>query len=217
MVLPVFLYETLQPPCFRFSTFVLLLLRAPYGFSILLGSRCVRCGSVHGPLLFMARVQSRKLQLLFVIHVDTKVRACSQRILSKPTAGRIVYFLSFRVRTHEVAQLISYAWRSSQPARIPSSVFRPRQVSGCERVVTRVELTTHEDHCIPYCADPRHAEDTLFFVAEEDWRLYEEDCKRGGGTWCKGRANRARRGGREAKDLRRGDGRGVREWRRGGR
>ena len=40
-----------------------------------------------------------------------------------------------------------------------------------------MELTTHEDHCIPYCADPRHAEDTLFFVAEEDWRLYEEDCK----------------------------------------
>ena len=26
-------------------------------------------------------------------------------------------------------------------------------------------------------ADCRHAEDTLFFVAEEDWRLYRSDCK----------------------------------------
>ena len=33
-----------------------------------------------------------------------------------------------------------------------------------------------EDHVLPYCADPRHPPDTLFFVAEEDWRLKEAHC-----------------------------------------
>ena len=30
---------------------------------------------------------------------------------------------------------------------------------------------------LPFCADPRHPEDTLFFVFEEDWRLNPWDCK----------------------------------------
>jgi len=28
-----------------------------------------------------------------------------------------------------------------------------------------------EDYALPYMADPRHAADTLFFVAEEDFRI----------------------------------------------
>ena len=28
---------------------------------------------------------------------------------------------------------------------------------------------------LPWMRDPGHASDTLFFVAEEDWRLYEHD------------------------------------------
>ena len=35
---------------------------------------------------------------------------------------------------------------------------------------------TREDHVLPYCADQRHPPDTLFFVAEEDWRLKEAHC-----------------------------------------
>ena len=33
-----------------------------------------------------------------------------------------------------------------------------------------------KDHIIPYCADQRHPADTLFFIAEEDWRLAEAHC-----------------------------------------
>ena len=33
-----------------------------------------------------------------------------------------------------------------------------------------------QDHALPFCADPRHAPDTLFLIAEEDWRLRETDC-----------------------------------------
>ena len=33
-----------------------------------------------------------------------------------------------------------------------------------------------KDHIIPYCADQRHPADTLFFIAEEDWRLKESHC-----------------------------------------
>ena len=29
-----------------------------------------------------------------------------------------------------------------------------------------------QDHILPYMTDPRHAPDTLFFVVEEDWRLF---------------------------------------------
>ena len=32
-----------------------------------------------------------------------------------------------------------------------------------------------EDHLLPYMADERHPEDTLFFVAEEDFRFYKGD------------------------------------------
>ena len=32
-----------------------------------------------------------------------------------------------------------------------------------------------EDHILPYCADERHPPDTLFIVAEEDWRIYEAE------------------------------------------
>ena len=31
------------------------------------------------------------------------------------------------------------------------------------------------DLLLPYCADPRHAPDTKFFIIEQDWRLYPED------------------------------------------
>ena len=35
-----------------------------------------------------------------------------------------------------------------------------------------IELPANsKDHIIPYCADQRHPMDTLFFIAEEDWRL----------------------------------------------
>ena len=34
---------------------------------------------------------------------------------------------------------------------------------------------------MPYMADERHADDTLFIVAEEDWRIYEKDCHGAGG------------------------------------
>ena len=33
-----------------------------------------------------------------------------------------------------------------------------------------------KDHILPYMADERHAPDTWFLVAEEDWRLKEEHC-----------------------------------------
>ena len=33
-----------------------------------------------------------------------------------------------------------------------------------------------EDHILPFCADQRHPRDTLFIVAEEDWRLKEAHC-----------------------------------------
>ena len=32
-----------------------------------------------------------------------------------------------------------------------------------------------QDHILPYCADARHTDDTLFLVCEEDWRIYEND------------------------------------------
>ena len=34
-----------------------------------------------------------------------------------------------------------------------------------------------EDHWRPYMADYRRAPDTLLFVCEEDWRLYEKDAE----------------------------------------
>lgn len=33
-----------------------------------------------------------------------------------------------------------------------------------------------QDHILPYCLSPKHAPDTLFIVAEEDWRLQASDC-----------------------------------------
>ena len=33
-----------------------------------------------------------------------------------------------------------------------------------------------EEHILPYCADQRHPADTLFLIAEEDWRLKESHC-----------------------------------------
>lgn len=35
-----------------------------------------------------------------------------------------------------------------------------------------------QDHILPYCLSPKHAPDTLFIVAEEDWRLEASDCVR---------------------------------------
>ena len=34
-----------------------------------------------------------------------------------------------------------------------------------------------QDVILPYCADRRHAPDTLFIVAEEDWRLYRAEAE----------------------------------------
>ena len=40
-----------------------------------------------------------------------------------------------------------------------------------------IELPANsKDHILPYCADQRHPGDTLFFIAEEDWRLCESHC-----------------------------------------
>ena len=33
----------------------------------------------------------------------------------------------------------------------------------------------YEDHVLPYVSDARHAPDTVFFVCEEDFRMYERD------------------------------------------
>ena len=30
---------------------------------------------------------------------------------------------------------------------------------------------------LPYCMDPTHTEDTLFIIAEADWRIYAADCE----------------------------------------
>ena len=32
-----------------------------------------------------------------------------------------------------------------------------------------------QDHLLPYCLAPKHAPDTLFIIAEGDWRLCVED------------------------------------------
>ena len=37
----------------------------------------------------------------------------------------------------------------------------------------------HQDHLLPLMSDLRFAPDTLFLVAEEDWRLWESDCAKG--------------------------------------
>ena len=39
----------------------------------------------------------------------------------------------------------------------------------------RPTLNQMEDHGVPYMADERHLPDTLFIVAEEDWRCYKDD------------------------------------------
>ncbi len=39
------------------------------------------------------------------------------------------------------------------------------------------ELESSEDHVLPYMTDPRHAPDTLFFVAEKDWRLFRSEAQ----------------------------------------
>ena len=38
-----------------------------------------------------------------------------------------------------------------------------------------MRVRVSQDVLLPYMCDPRHADDTLFFVCEEDWRLYEHD------------------------------------------
>ena len=42
-----------------------------------------------------------------------------------------------------------------------------------------LSLPRPEDHILPYCADERHTPDTLFIVAEEDWRIYEAEAALG--------------------------------------
>ena len=37
-------------------------------------------------------------------------------------------------------------------------------------------LPPSQDHILPYMADERHAPDTWFVVAEEDWRLKAQHC-----------------------------------------
>ena len=80
---------------------------------------------------------------------------------------------------------------SSQPSPIPSpSRFAsptPPSISSLSRsssnFVVRWSCILHHFHCrlsfqplkdhiLPYCADWRHPSDTLFLIAEEDWRLH---------------------------------------------
>ena len=45
-----------------------------------------------------------------------------------------------------------------------------------------MHVTDHilpEDHIVPLISDARFAPDTLFIVAEEDWRLWKADCRKG--------------------------------------
>ena len=49
-----------------------------------------------------------------------------------------------------------------------------------ERVIqyvcqSHIQCVSAQDVLLPYMADPRHADDTLFIVCEEDFRLYERD------------------------------------------
>ena len=55
-------------------------------------------------------------------------------------------------------------------------------VCACARgaMVWAMCVVLPEDHALPLMADDRHAPDTLFLVAEEDWRLYRQDCKGAG-------------------------------------
>ena len=41
--------------------------------------------------------------------------------------------------------------------------------------MAHVECASSQDVLLPYMTDPRHADDTLFIVCEEDFRLYAED------------------------------------------
>ena len=56
----------------------------------------------------------------------------------------------------------------------------------CCRVLSRFQLGAFslflvtKDHIIPLMSDLRFAPDTLFLVAEEDWRLWKGDCRQGG-------------------------------------
>ena len=40
---------------------------------------------------------------------------------------------------------------------------------------SHIQCVSSQDVLLPYMADPRHADDTLFIVCEEDFRLYERD------------------------------------------
>ena len=59
-------------------------------------------------------------------------------------------------------------------SRLGGFLIRLSQSSCCH---FHSMLQLPQDHVLPYITDPRHAPDTLFFVAEEDWRLFEADKK----------------------------------------
>ena len=48
--------------------------------------------------------------------------------------------------------------------------------------VSHAFASSPEDHILPFMSDLRFAPDTLFLVAEEDWRLWRADCHRGAST-----------------------------------
>ena len=48
--------------------------------------------------------------------------------------------------------------------------------------VSHAFVSSPEDHILPFMSDLRFAPDTLFLVAEEDWRLWRADCHRGAST-----------------------------------
>ena len=59
----------------------------------------------------------------------------------------------------------SCVWRRGL-ARVASPVHSPFTFPPCQY------------HALPFMANAMHTEDTLFFVAEGDFRIYEEDCQR---------------------------------------
>ena len=67
------------------------------------------------------------------------------------------------------------------PVALPALVefFACNLIDGCVDVCLHGCGSAHlpQDVLLPYMADPRHIPDTIFFVLEEDWRLFERDEK----------------------------------------
>ena len=75
---------------------------------------------------------------------------------------------SLSIRAHRHVRQFTEVFGDHTP-----STLRGRRVAAATLVQDlTIELPANsKDHIIPYCADQRHPMDTLFFIAEEDWRL----------------------------------------------